>query len=207
MSVSLYDQAVINKIRGWVGPNTIPIISSLDVEDTFSQVLDENNDKGIELPLIAVHRDGFTLQQTERATITSYGLTIETNPNKSEWINAIRIGLEYQIDIYTRYMKEANEYARNMIFNIINFPRVTIELPYYDQNLPFNSTLHIAEQIQDNSSVPQRMIYGQFTRLTIRAQINDGYIFDLRVNDNAKIDADVYLDDELIKENILTQWQ
>lgn len=204
MSVSLYDQAVIDKIKSWLGPGTIPIMSSLDVEDTFSQVLDENNDQGIELPLIAVHRDGFTLAQTERATITSYGLTIEANPDNNEWVNAIRIGLEYQIDIYTRYMKEANEYVRNMVFNLINFPRVTIELPYYDQKLPFNSTIHIAEQIQDNSSIPQRMIFGQFTRLTIRAAINDAYLFDTRINKNARIDADIYLDDELIKETRFT---
>lgn len=139
---------------------------------------------------------------TERGQLSSYGLTLEANPEKSIWLNGIPIGLEYQIDIYTRYMEEANEYLRNMIFNIINFNRVTIELPYYDQKLIHNSSMHIHPEVQDNSSVSERLIYGQFTRMTITVEITDAYLFDLRLNNNASIDFNIYSNDETIKGNI-----
>ena len=92
--------------------------------------------------------------------MSAYGLTFETNPNKSEWLNAIPIELSYQIDVYTRYMNEANEYVRNMIFNIVNFPRLTIEIPYYDNKIPHNSSIHLEKEVADNSSVPERLIHG-----------------------------------------------
>lgn len=203
MSVSLYDQAVVNKIKSWCGDTRLRVISSSDTENFLSTAADEANDQQIELPIIQVSRDGFQLLQTERATITSYGLTIETNPNKSEWINAIQIGLTYQIDIFTRYMSEANEYLRNIIFNIINFPRITIELPYYDQYLPFNSSLHLQSEVQDNSAVPQRLIYGQFTRMTLTVEVKDAYLFDTRINNNIKIKSDIYLDDEILQKEIV----
>lgn len=143
MSVTLYDEALLSKIRSWINDSRLKVISSTDVANLISVTADEANDSGIELPLIAITREGFTVKNANRTEMSMYGLTIETNPNKSMWLNAIPVELSYQIDIYTRYMAEANEYARNMIFNIVNFPRLTIELPYYDEHLTHNSTIHL----------------------------------------------------------------
>jgi len=196
MSVTLYDEALLKKIRSWVGDSRLKVISSSDVSDVISTTADEQNDGQIELPLISISRQGFRIGNPNRTAISAYGLTIETNPNKSEWLNAIPIELNYQIDIYTRYMNEANEYARNMIFNIVNFPRLTIEIPYYDTHIPLNSSIHLDEDIQDNSAIPERLIFGQFSRLTMRLSVNDAYMFDIRINDNAYIDTQVYLENE-----------
>lgn len=196
MSVTLYDEALLKKIRSWVGDNRLRVISSSDVSNVLATTADQQNDEQIELPLIAITRQGFTIGNPNRTTMSAYGLTIETNPNKSEWLNAIPVELTYQIDIYTRYMTEANEYARNMIFNIVNFPRLTIELPYYDTRIPQNASIHLGEEIQDNSSIPERLIYGQFTRLTMTLSVNDAYLYDIRINDNWMIDAQVCLENE-----------
>ena len=198
MSVTLYDEAFLAKIRSWCGDTRLKVISSTDVASVISTTADEQNDQGVSLPLIAVTRQGFRIQNPNRTTMSSYGLTIESNPQKSEWLNAIPIELEYQIDIYTRYMDEANEYARNMIFNIVNFPRLTIELPYYGQKLTHNSSIHLEEEVQDNSSIPERLIYGQFSRLTLTVGVKDAYLFDARINDNKFIDVDIRLDGDKI---------
>ena len=155
MSVTLYDEALIKKINSWIGDERLKVMSYDDFNSSIAVTADETGDKPIELPLILITRSGFTIANTNRTQRSSYGLTIEANLNKNEWINVIPIDLSYQVDIYTRYMKEANEYVRNMIFNIVNFPRLTIELPYYDQKLTHNSSLSLRPEVQDNSNIPK----------------------------------------------------
>ncbi|MBO5711334.1 MAG: hypothetical protein J6R47_00710, partial [Acholeplasmatales bacterium] len=101
--------------------------------------------------------------------------------------NAIPIGIAYQLDIYTRYLEEADEYARNFIFNIINYPKLTIELPYESQGIKHDANIRITSDIDDNSDIPERLIPGQFTRLTLGINIDDAYLFDVRVKDNLSI--------------------
>lgn len=196
MGVRFYDEALIAKIRSWVGDQRLSVISSSDVSQLFATTADRENDNGIELPLISITRSGFSISNTNRTDLSINGLTIEVNRQKSEWLNAIPINLRYQIDVYSRYMEQADEIVRNMIFNIVNFPRLTISLPYYDQDIKQTSSIHLEEQIQDNSAVPERLIYGQFTRLTLNIEILDAYLYDLRIGDNKKIDTNVYLEEE-----------
>lgn len=203
MSVTLYDEAIIKKINSWVGDSRLKVMSYDDFNSSIAVTADETGDKPIELPLILITRSGFTIANTNRTQRSSYGLTIEANLNKNEWINVIPIDLSYQVDIYTRYMKEANEYVRNMIFNIVNFPRLTIELPYYDQKLTHNSSLSLRPEVQDNSGIPQRLIPGQFSRLTLDIDVNDAQLFDVRINNNANIEYNVYLDNEIQSKGLI----
>lgn len=196
MGARFYDEALIAKIRSWVGDQRLSVISSSDVSQLFATTADQQNDNGVELPLIAITRSGFSISNTNRTDLSINGLTLEVNRQRSEWLNAIPINLRYQIDVYSRYMEQADEIIRNMIFNIVNFPRLTISLPYYDQDIKQTSSIHLDEQVQDNSAIPERLIYGQFTRLTLNIDILDAYLYDLRVGDNKKIDINVYLEEE-----------
>lgn len=196
MGARFYDEALIAKIRSWVGDQRLSVISSSDVSQLFATTADQQNDNGVELPLIAITRSGFSISNTNRTDFSINGLTLEVNRQRSEWLNAIPINLRYQIDVYSRYMEQADEIIRNMIFNIVNFPRLTISLPYYDQDIKQTSSIHLDEQVQDNSTIPERLIYGQFTRLTLNIDILDAYLYDLRIGDNKKIDTNVYLEEE-----------
>jgi len=49
-------------------------------------------------------------------------MTLDSDGDASVNLHAIPIILPYQIDIYTRYLKEADVYCRNFIYNIINYP-------------------------------------------------------------------------------------
>ena len=196
MGARFYDEALIAKIRSWVGDQRLSVISSSDVSQLFATTADQQNDNGVELPLIAITRSGFSISNTNRTDLSINGLALEVNRQRSEWLNAIPINLRYQIDVYSRYMEQADEIIRNMIFNIVNFPRLTISLPYYDQDIKQTSSIHLDEQVQDNSAIPERLIYGQFTRLTLNIDILDAYLYDLRIGDNKKIDTNVYLEEE-----------
>ena len=54
--------------------------------------------------------------------MTFDGATIEATLKKSKSLQAIPIRLQYQIDIFTRYREEADEYLRNFVYNILNYP-------------------------------------------------------------------------------------
>ena len=54
---------------------------------------------------------------------------------------------------------------------------MTIEIPYNNSNLEYISYLSLQSPISDNSDIPQRLVPGQFTRMTLRFSLNDAYLF------------------------------
>mgnify|MGYP001775740091 CR=1 FL=1 len=79
------------------------------------------------------------------------GKKIEANENRVKQINAIPIILEYNIEVYARYYDEADSYMREIIFNVINYPRVDIEIPYLGFNTIHASNIRISSNnIEDN---------------------------------------------------------
>lgn len=189
MSISLYDEALTEKFKHWTNNTTLQITSPNETTRLFTMIGDQNNDTPIKLPLIAIQRTGgYNLQSITKKAMTFDGITLEASENKSVQLNAIPVSVSYQVDVYTRYLKEADEYTRNLIFNIINYPKLSITLPYKDMHIVHDSSIYLAGEVLDNSDIPERLIAGQFTRLTLKLGINDAYIFDVRTRDNIFID-------------------
>jgi hypothetical protein len=187
--VSLYDEALINKIKNWTRNTNLRIVGPGEARRLFEVIADETNDKPIELPLISITRKGgFSLLQSHKQPITFDGLTLEANIDKSLQLNSVPIRIPYQIDIYTRYLEEADAYVRNFIFNIINFPLLQVKIPYEDKYIPHDSNIKLDTDVEDNSSIPERLISGQFTRYSIGIYVDDAYLWDLRYRDNYLID-------------------
>lgn len=191
MAVKLYDEALINKIRKWVIDDKITITSPDETRRLFQYRADIANDQPIQLPLIAVSR-GKTINvlNTQKKPSTFDGITIQANNNKVVSLVQVPISLDYQIDIYTRYMAEGDEYIRNFVFNIINFPQLDVTIPYNNLNYKHNSNIRMTNEIQDNSDIPERLIEGQFTRYTIGLTIDDAYFWSVPVKDTLKIEWD-----------------
>ena len=114
-----------------------------------------------------------------RRDIDKYGAT---------YVNAIPVTLNYQVDVYTRYYEEAEDYMRNLIFNIVNYPRFEVEVPY--KNIDFQHTVNIipSQEVIDNSNISERLITGQFTRLSYRFDIDEAYLWDVRDRHNLSLD-------------------
>ena len=93
------------------------------------------------------------------------------------------------LDIYTKYFAEADEYARNFIFNFINYPKLSIEIPYNNAKVVHDSTVLVESTISDSSDIPERLISGQFTRFTIRLTVDDAWLFSVPFMDNWKIET------------------
>lgn len=188
MSIYLYDEAITAKFKSWTEQTDLHVYSPDDTQRLFEIQADEHNDKPIELPLICLRRNPtYTLVVPNRETLAYDGFTPQANYDKTLQINAIPIILSYQLDVYTRYLKEGDEYMRNLIFNITNFPSVTVHMTYNGYEFSHDSAIEMSPEIEDNSNVSERLIQGQFTRFTMTLNVNDAYLWDIRYRDNYHI--------------------
>jgi hypothetical protein len=188
MGVKFYDEALLKKFQKWTAGTHINLTKVNESKRLFEVLADKTNDKPIELPLLSLSRNGgYTVQSKYKQPRSYMGHTLARTTAAGAKLNAIPIGINYQIDIYTRYLDEADEYARNIVFNIINYPKLEIEIPYEDLGFTHISNIRLTTEVEDNSDIPERLISGQFTRLTIGIDIDDAYLFDVRIRDNLSI--------------------
>lgn len=188
MGVRFYDEALLAKLHRWCGGQHLTLIGVDESRRFFELLSDTKNDSPIQLPLIVLSRPGgYVIDNKNQRPLAHNGSTYNATLKRSTKLNAIPISIKYQLDIYTRYLAEADEYARNFVFNIINYPKLTIDIPYESQGIVHDSNIRLASDVDDNSDIPERLISGQFTRLTISLIIDDAYLFDVRIRDNISI--------------------
>ena len=75
---------------------------------------------------------------------------------------------------------------------------MNIEIPYEDCKLTHDANIRISSEVDDNSDIPERFMPGQFSRLTLGINIDDAYLFDVRLRDNLTIsdESHIYIKDE-----------
>jgi len=194
MSIKLYDDALLEKLTEWTRRiKNMHIYGPGDTNQLFEITADESGDKPIKLPIITLTRPGgYTILNTNKNVKTYDGKMIDSfEDGTSLTLNSIPIQINYQIDIYTRKLEEADVYTRELIFNIINHPTLKITIPYNDLNMEHVATIRIGDTVEDNSGVPDMHLkYGQFTRFTLNINIDDAYLWSVRKRNN------VYIDDE-----------
>ena len=189
MAIRYYDTALTEKIKTWVKDPNMSILNPSDSSRLFQLKADENLDKPLTLPLISISRDNdIEILSTAKKPLTYDGGHLDATTKKSELLNAIPISISYQIDVYCKYFEEADEYVRNFVFNIINYPNLHIDIPYNNANIVHDSTMILESTVSDNSDIPERLINGQFTRMTIRIIIDDAYLFSIPFMKNWSIE-------------------
>ena len=192
MSLKLYDDAFTNKLKNWVNDPNLTITSPDETKRVFQQRADVGNDQPIQLPLITISR-GKTINilNTSKKPTTFDSLTLHATKNSIISLSEIPIDLNYQIDIYTRYLAEADEYLRNFLFNIINYPTLDITIPYNGINYTHTSNIRLIQEVQDNSDIPERLIPGQFTRFTIQLTVDDAYMWSVPIRNNLTLNTEL----------------
>lgn len=189
--VNLYDEALLAKFNKWTEKTELHIYGPEQTRQMIQVIADNTNDTPIKLPIVCLRRKGgYTILNTNKRPLTYDGLQIAGTKETAMVLNAIPISIQYQLDIYTRYLKEADAYCRDFIFNIINHPNVKIVVPYNDANFEHNSTIRIGADIEDNSDIQERLVTGQFTRLSLMIDIDDAYLWDTKVRKNLSFDFD-----------------
>ena len=187
MAIRLYDEAIYEKIKKWVKDPNMRVLSPNESSRLFQLRADQTDDKPITLPMIAISRGSNIDIATTKRALTEDGQHIYASEDRSLVLNAIPMELSYQLDIYCKYFNEADEYLRNFLFNLINYPKISIEIPYNNTKIIHNSTIRVESPVADTSDIPERLISGQFTRLSISIKIDDAYMFSVPWLDNWSI--------------------
>lgn len=201
MSTFLYDEAIVRKFKSWTHNSEIEIFGPNETSRVFEVIADKNEDKPIKLPLIYIERDrGFNIinNGTTRRPLSYDGKDLYVDEKQSIILNAIPISISYQVNVYTRYAKEADILVRNLIFNVINYPGLEITVPkaqVYDKetgepkDFVHTARMEFANtEIQDNSNEKERFIEGNYTKLSFLILINDAYLWDTREYRTADIE-------------------
>ena len=195
MAIRYYDEALASKINSWLPKSEnrkIQILKPDEVKRLFSIEADERNDKPIQLPLIAISRETQidVMHPTKRA-MSFDGMMLKSDGKHTLQLDAVPISLTYQVDIYTRHFDEGDELLRELIFKIINNPQLTITLPYNNQNLIQVCAMKMQGQVEDTSSISERLFSGQFTRWTLRLDIDGAYLYSIPYIDNVKVEYEL----------------
>lgn len=188
MSICLYDKSLVAKLKSWTEKTQIQVLGVDETSRLFQIVADDTNDKPIKLPIITLSRpSGYNILNPNKKPLTYDGVSMFSDYDSTLQLNAIPVQISYQLDVYTRYLEEADVYIRELIFNIINHPTLKIIIPYNDINLIHNANIRLISNVEDNSNVPERLISGQFYRLSLILDIDDAYLWDARVRSNIHI--------------------
>lgn len=174
--VHLYDEALVAKLKAWTENTNMHVYSPSDTRTLFETIADENEDE-IKLPILALTRHGYTIENPNKRPMSYDGLPIRRTSESVQQLNAIPITIDYQLDIYTRTLKEADLYTRDLIFNIINHCSVAIIIPHKGINYEHHGHVKISQNVEDNSGVTERLDFGQFTRYTLNLTIDDAYLW------------------------------
>lgn len=197
MSVRYYDKAMVDKIKRWVIDPKMRVLGPSEAKALFQQNSDRDLDKAMSLPVIVLSRDNYCeVVNTNKQALSYDGGHIDiVSEKKSGTLNAIPIRLSYTLSIYTRFFEEADEYARNFIFNLVNYPTVDINIPYQNANIIHRSKIYLNNRVEDNSNSSGRLSQDQFTRITLSLDINDAYMFSIPIYYNYDIDdsGDIYV--------------
>lgn len=192
MAIRFYDEALYSKIQQWVKDPNMRILKPDEVRRLIQITADLTNDKPLKLPIIALSRlPDIDLKSVNKKPTTFDGMMIEANDNKTMQVNVIPITIEYQIDIYTRYIEEGDEYLRNFVFNLVNYPKLVVDIAYNGYHQQFNANITLVPKLSDTSDIPQRLFPDQFVRWTIGLLIEDAYLFSVPFVTNVKMEEDV----------------
>lgn len=191
MSVRLYDEALMKKFRNWVKDPNTTIISPNATMRLFEVMADNSDDAHPRLPLITLTRDQeLEILDTGKKPLTFDAMWLTNNENRTMQLNGVPIKLNYSINIYTKYFAEADEYVRNFVYNLINYPTVTVDIPYNNSNIQHKSAITLSSTVKDNTDTSFRLSPDQFSTWQIDFEIPDAYIWSVPVYENTKIADD-----------------
>ena len=184
MAIRYYDEALTNKLSSWlknpIQNNKLRILRPEESTRFFEMQLDEIKDTTLSLPLISISRDkDIEILNTQKQSKTFSGFYVDPKDVTFHQLNVIPIMIGYQIDIYTQRLAEADEYVRNFVFNLINYPQLEIVLPYDNLSIHHVANIHLSSSISDNSDIKEHLFADQFVRFTLRINLDDAYLFSM----------------------------
>ena len=203
MAISYYDDAVTQKIKGWLADNSKLRVLAPDESNRLIQLhAEDSNDAPLTLPLIAISRNkDLEIESTIKQNKSFDGLIIDKDVENATTVhfNVIPIKTTYQLDIYTKNRIDGDEYVRQYLFKLINNPQIIIEIPYNNFLVRHTANLRVLNTVSDTSDIPSHIFTGQFYKWTIQLELQDGFLFSIPQKKNWRfIGYDLHISDKII---------
>lgn len=183
MAINYYDEAITQKIKGWLAADTKLRVLSPDETTRLIQVAaEDSNDQPLQLPLIAISRNkDIEIESAIKQNKSFDGFILEKDNKTATTVhfNVIPIKTTYQLDIYTKKRIEADEYVRQYLFKLINNPQIIIDIPYNGYLVRHTANLRVLNTVSDTSDISTHLFAGQFYKWTIQLELHDGFLFSL----------------------------
>lgn len=200
MAVKYYDDIIAARLQKWAPTNEkLRVLKPDEVKRYFETRADDTKDAPLTLPCITLSRNNDIELLLNIKNSRSYdGYKIAQTEDATKVVNVIPIKVQYQLDIYTKTAEEGDEYVREYLFKLINFPTVRVDIPYTNEQTKYVShvaNMRVLNTISDTSSIAERLFPGQFTRWTIQIELQDAFLFNIPYRKNWKL---YVLDDELL---------
>lgn len=213
MSLRMYDEAILNKIKSWFPAETETEILTTDdntVTTRLEEAADKNHDE-ITIPKITISRDpDFDIGNRSKRDMSYDGpvikkLSVEGKSIGAIKLNSIPVSFGYQIDIYTRTFADMDKILVSLIFKLIKNPRlvVTVEDEFNQIDLPQVHYITIDPHVHNTSNVGERRYVGQFVRYTLRLMVPSAAFYQIEEASNIKISARLDVDEDTSKGNVI----
>lgn len=191
MAINYYDEAITQKIKGWLADSSkLRVLSPDETTRLIQLAAEDSNDQPLKLPFIAISRNkDIEIESTIKQNKSFDGLIIGKDDTTASTIhlNVIPIKTTYQLDIYTKKRIEADEYIRQYLFKLINNPQIIIEIPYNNYLVKHTANLRVLNTVSDTSDISTHIFPGQFYKWTIQLELHDGFLFSIPQKQGWKI--------------------
>lgn len=188
MAINYYDEAVTQKIKGWLADSSKLRVLSPDESTRLIQLrAEDSKDEPLQLPLISIARNkDIEIENTIKQNKSFDGLIVgkDTTSRTTIHLNVIPVKTTYQIDFYTKKRIEADEYVRQYLFKLINNPQIIIEIPYNNYIIKHTANLRVLSTVSDTSDISTHIFPGQFYKWTIQLELQDGFLFSIPQKQN-----------------------
>lgn len=183
MAINYYDEAITQKLKGWLADSSKLRVFSPDESNKIIQLnAEDTNDKPLQLPMLTISRNkDIEIESAIKQNKSFDGLVLlkDTANATTVHLNVIPIKTTYQIDIWTKKKIEADEYVRQYLFKLINNPQIIIEIPYNNYIVKHTANLRVLNTVSDTSDISTHIFSGQFYKWTIQLELQDGFLFSI----------------------------
>lgn len=128
MSISLYDKAVLGKIRAWF-KNTVYANTAITYNIVYN-LIDGESGKGMEFPLINIYRvPGFELAQVQSYAARRRGLDLGEVEDMDLILSGryMALDLTYQLDFYSKSSEDLYDLILEIIKALVQYPDIIVE--------------------------------------------------------------------------------
>lgn len=173
MSVHLYEEALVERLRQITGDGRIHVITP-DSAIRYFALFDKDK---VQLPAVVISRGAVSLQDYRNQAVSLKGQTARVNGEgyvvKAKLIPA---RFEWQIDVFAADRYTCDEIIRELIFYFITYPRFEVKVPY-DLGISQNFDVLLQPSIEDNSDLVEFPSRGECYRETITIYTENGHFF------------------------------